>query len=466
MPSFRDIIRGIVSYFPEVETPKQKVPLRTKFLWSSLVLILYFVLTEIPLYGVPKSKYDTLAAFRVIFAGASGSVVELGIGPIVTAGIILELLVGSKIIDLDLSDPDDRSYFQAVQKLASIAFIVVTAFLYVIGGRYGTLTRNQELLVWAQLFAGCLILMFLDELSSKWGIGSGISLFILAGIAQQVFWSILSPFPSSLYGNRTVGVIPALLSEGRDAISRPGLPSLTGLIATFIVFVLVAVAYEVKIEFPLAFTRYGIKANYPLRLLYVSNIPIIFSSALFADITIISQTLWSRYRFSTNVWLKRLISILGNYQVTENGLKPVSGLAYYASGVRGPYALTADPVQALVYAILMIVLCVGFAVIWVLTSGMDADSVAEQLVSQEMGMPGLRVSKRIIASRLRRYIDSVTLLGGLLIGVIAVLADFTGAIGSGSGILLAVTIIYSIYESLVREKLLEIYPMARKIFGG
>ncbi len=462
MGLFRDIVRGIVSFIPEVETPKIKVPLRSKLLWSGIVLVLYFILTEIPLYGVAPSRYDRLATFRIIFAGSQGSIVELGIGPIVTAGIILELLVGSKIIPLDLTDPDDRSFFQASQKLASILFIVVTAALYVAGGQYGVLDRRTSFLVWLQLAAGCFILMYLDEVSSKWGIASGISLFILAGIAQTVFWAAFSPFTAPDV-DRVVGAIPALFTEGAMAITRGGLPDIAKLTATFIVFVAVAVAYDVKIVFPLSFARIGgYKASYPLRLLYVSNIPIIFTSALFGDIAIVSQTLWSRFGYSDNEYLRMLVRIVGEYQYVEGNLVPKGGLAYYTQPPSGMLSFSADPLRAAIYGTILITLCVVFSVIWVLTSGMDADSVADQLVSQELVMPGMRVSRKIIANRLRRYINSVTLLGGLFIGVIALLADLTGALGSGSGILLGVTITYSIYESLMKERLLEIYPIAKR----
>lgn len=51
-----------------------------------------------------------------------------------------------------------------------------------------------------------------------------------------------------------------------------------------------------------------------------------------------------------------------------------------------------------------------------------------------------------------RYIPTAAAFGGLCIGALSVLADFLGAIGSGTGILLAVTIIYQYFEIFVKEQ--------------
>ena len=124
MSLVRELFSKMNRAIPEVEKPKQMPSLKEKLLWTAIVLLVYFFLTEVPLYGLPRGGLDYLAELRVIFAGAQGSIVELGIGPIVTAGIVLELLVGSKIIQLDLTDPEDRKFFQEAQRVAAIFFIL------------------------------------------------------------------------------------------------------------------------------------------------------------------------------------------------------------------------------------------------------------------------------------------------------------------------------------------------------
>ena len=109
----RDIIYKIEHAFPEIDRPKRHVPLKEKFAWTVVALLLYFAMAEIPLFGIPETVQDYFQTLRVVLAGRNGSLLTLGIGPIVTAGIIMQLLVGSEIIRLDLSNPEDRRFYQA-----------------------------------------------------------------------------------------------------------------------------------------------------------------------------------------------------------------------------------------------------------------------------------------------------------------------------------------------------------------
>jgi preprotein translocase subunit SecY len=91
--------------------------------------------------------------------------------------------------------------------------------------------------------------------------------------------------------------------------------------------------------------------------------------------------------------------------------------------------------------------------------------VAKQLVDAGMQIPGYRRSGKAVEQILKRYIPAVTVLGGIIVGLIAGLSDFFGVFGSGIGILLSVGIIYQYYEILVRERAAEMYPAFRRIFG-
>ncbi len=467
MSWIREITAKINKAIPEVEKPKQTPSLKEKMIWTGIVLLIYFFLTEVPLYGVPRGGLDFLAQLRIIFAGAQGSIVELGIGPIVTAGIVLELLVGSKIVQLDLTDPEDRKFFQEAERVAAIFFILFEVSAYTLGGRFGNLTTNQALLAIAQLSLGSFLLMMLDDLTSKWGIGSGISLFILAGVAQRVMWGTLSPAIEKQSG-RYVGVIPALLTEGVGALYRGALPDLLGLIATFVVFIAVVWAYEIKVNIPIAHALYGgYRTKYPIRLLYVSNVPIIFAAALLGDVNIMAKIMWVRFGANPQGWAKYLVDIMGKFEADPitGSVVPVSGLAYYLTTPRGPSVLVQDPLRALIYLVTLVGASVVFAKVWVMTSGMDPRSVSEQLVGQGIVVPGRRSSVRIVAKTIESYIEAVTYLGGFIVGLLAALADFSGALGTGSGILLAVTIVAGFYETLMRERALEMYPRLKRFIG-
>ena len=194
---FLSLFKPIARAIPEIKAAERRVKFNEKLFWTALVLIIYLVMSETPLFGVEKTALGELAALRVIFASSRGSLMELGIGPIVTAGLILQLLVGSAMIDCDMSNPEDRSLFTTVSKVFSIVLTGVQASAYIIGGMYGSLSGPIALIVFLQLISAGVIVLLLDELVQKgWGFGSGISLFIMAGVAQNIFWQAFSPAPA------------------------------------------------------------------------------------------------------------------------------------------------------------------------------------------------------------------------------------------------------------------------------
>src|SRR5512139_1280063 len=191
---FLSLFKPIGRVLPEIKVPERKVSFNEKIFWTALVLMVFLVMSEVPLYGISPAAEDQFSALRVIFASSRGTLMELGIGPIVTAGLILQLLVGSAIIQCDMSDSQDRSLFTSASKVFSIALTGVQASAYIISGMYGTIAGPTTIIIFIQLLAAGLIVMLLDELIQKgWGMGSGISLFIMAGVAQNIVWQTFSP---------------------------------------------------------------------------------------------------------------------------------------------------------------------------------------------------------------------------------------------------------------------------------
>ena len=183
-----------VDVYPSITKPEGHVRFNQKLWTTTLVLIIYFMMTNVMIYGLSDSTLDIFSSFRAIMAGASGSIMHLGIGPIVTGSIIMQLFAGAKIIQLDLQNSNDKQLYQGVQKLLVLIMIPIESIPQV----YGFLDPSETLILdfgigWAntiivaQLFMGSYLVFLLDELVSKWGIGSGISLFIAAGVAQSTF---------------------------------------------------------------------------------------------------------------------------------------------------------------------------------------------------------------------------------------------------------------------------------------
>jgi len=473
---FLGIFNPLSRFVPEISPPKRSVSFNEKLFWTLTALALYLVMSEIPLYGVPTGQGLELTALRVIFASNRGTLMELGIGPIVTAGLILQLLAGSGMIACNFSDPEDRSLFTTASKVSSIVMIGVQASAYLIGGVYGSLTPTVSLVIFVQLMVAGIILMLLDELLQKgWGIGSGISLFILAGVAQGILWSAIAPTPPMQDG-KSYGAIIALIQTlmtrqplmssfiRLDIDGNPlNLPTMLGFFTTIAVFFIVIYVEGVRVELPISYARYrGFRSRYPIKLLYVSNLPVIFASALFANVYLFSQLFWSQPWGRNNFW----VNLLGTYEVSAGGQPtPVGGLVYYVISPQSIPEVIARPDRALVYTGIMIAFCIVFSLTWLEVGGLGPRTVAKQLIDSGMQIPGFRRSKKPIESLLNRYIPTVAILGGLTVGLIASIANFLGVFGTGMGILLAVGIIYQYYQLLMQERIADMYPALRRFLG-
>ncbi|MEM2419557.1 MAG: preprotein translocase subunit SecY [Candidatus Bathyarchaeia archaeon] len=470
---FLNAFKPLARFIPEIKAPERRVGFNEKLFWTAMALMVYLVMASIPLYGLRGEVTESLAPLRIIFASTRGTLMELGIGPIVTAGLILQLLVGSAMIECDMSKPEDRALFTAASKVLALILTGVQASAYIISGMYGQLPGTITIIIFLQLLAAGMIVMLLDELIQKgWGFGSGISLFIMAGVAQQIFMECFNPSPPvDDYGS--VGIFIALvqtLMSGKPVTGllwRRNYPSLVGLIATITAFLVIIYMEGVRVELPISYAGYrGFRSRYPIKLLYVSNLPVIFASALFANIYFFSFILWNNWSrpYGGNFW----IDLLGWYKQDPDSRQfvPAGGLVYYVTSPGNLSNVRNEPLRAFGYLTILVVFCVIFSLIWLEVGGLGPSTVAKQLVDAGMQIPGYRRSGKAVEQILKRYIPAVTVLGGIIVGLIAGLSDFFGVFGSGVGILLSVGIIYQYYEILVRERVAEMYPAFRKIFGG
>jgi preprotein translocase SecY subunit len=468
---FLNLFKPIGRILPEIKVPERKVGFNEKIFWTAIVLIVYLVMSEISLYGISANVTEQFGALRVIFASNRGTLMELGIGPIVTAGLILQLLAGSAMIKCDMSNAEDRGLFTVASKAFSIILTGIQASAYIISGMYGALPGPTVIVVFLQLIGAGVVVMLLDELVQKgWGLGSGISLFIMAGVAQNILWQTFSP-QSGLF----VGALSTLL-KGQETyqltnwiLGSGSYPSLLGFISTIVAFMVIIYIEGVRVELPMTYAGYkGFRSRYPIKLLYVSNLPVIFASALFANVYFFSQLIWSsvgRPAPGTNL----LTDILGTYGIANstisNQTQPMGGISYYLTSPQTIQNVAAQPVRALAYLGILVAFCAVFSLIWLEVGGLGPSKVAEQLMSSGMQIPGYRRSGKPIELILKRYIPVVTIMGGVIVGLVAGISDFLGVFGSGTGILLSVGIIYQYYELLMRERAAEMFPAFRRILG-
>ena len=469
--SLTDYIRKIVAkaepYLPQVPKPKRKISLQTKLLWCGACVTIYMVMGQTPLFGATTPEFDFLAFARVIFASQQGSLVELGIGPIVTAGLLMQLLRGSDILKFDFKKPEERGIFQTATKMLTYFVIIIEGAVYA-WAVYGPNIQDPTILgvIIGQLIGASIIVMFMDELIQKgWGLGSGISLFIACGVAQQILWSLFSPLAAGDGG--MIGIFPFIIQQAQlgmlfewtgfmDVFFRSNqLPSIFGLLLTIGVLLILVYTQGMKVEIPIVSTKYrGFAATYPIKLMYVSNIPVILASALTANAVFMGQMLWSQLNPRN---ASPFFNILGQFDPTSPST-PIGGIVYYITPPRGLDLVALDPMRAVLYVLFMIFIVVVFGKLWVELGGLSSKKAAQNLLDADVVIPGFRRSNAPVEALLNKYIPSVTILGSIILGLIAGVSDILGVFGSGIGILLTVDILINYYNQLVREKVEVVMP--------
>jgi len=467
--SFIDSLATLGQYLPAVSKPKEKPSLGQKLIWSIIAVVIYLIMASTPLYGITAASFfKNLILEQIIFASTAGTLAQLGIGPIITAGLIMQILAGSKLIQIDLNDPDDRIKFTEAQKGLAFIFILVESVLFgYVLARTSTTIGGSVLfisgIVILQLIVATFLILLLDEMIQKgWGLGSGVSLFILAGVMKIMFWDMFG-IASVSSQNLPIGFFPALISTLTShgnvlsliintSIKNPFQPDLVGLITTIVLIILTVYLTTMTIEIPVTSQRLrGIRRTIPLNFLYVSSIPVIFVAVLGSDIQLFAS-------------LTSYIS-----PSASNALNEVSGLFFFpppnANIPHSVYAVVLDPLGALEYSIIFIVLSIVFGILWVDVAGLDPATQAQQLVEAGIEIPGMRSNPKVIEGILARYIYPLAFFSSIIVGLIAVVATLLGAYGTGIGILLAVTIAIQYYSLLAYERSLEMYPLLKRLIG-
>lgn len=499
---------------PSVSRPIKRLTFKDKLKWTSIILFIYLVMTQIPVFGISERTFEEFKVFEILLGSKFGSLMTLGIGPIVTASIVLQLLVGSKILPWDLTTDSGKIMFQGTQKILSIILCFVEAAIFVGFGTLSPISPEFTNLVLFQLAIGGILVLFMDEIVSKWGFGSGISLFIVAGVSKTIIVRAFNPLtrggklPTPM--DPPSGVIPFTLTALGSGEVISALISLLPLLATIIVFFLVVYINAVKVEVPIAFGSIrGFGRRWPLKFLYTSNIPVILTSALLANFQLIARSMSGRgfewlgtfnqdgiatggliyfltvpgsntspglpgliitigffallgtilaYMFKLKTWkISILFSIIGG--VLWFVLLPNLGIP--AMTVIEPF----DIIRVITYTLFMVGGAVLFSYFWVITAGMDPKTVATQIHNIGMQIPGFRRDVRIIERVLNRYIPSLAILGGATVGFLAAFADFTNALGTGTGILLSTMIVYQLYEEITTQHLEDMHPVVRRFIS-
>ena len=475
MGNLLDRMEPLLAAMPAVKSPEGHVHFKNKLIWTLGILILYFALTNIPIFGIAPASMDMFAAWRALLAGANGSIVHLGIGPIVTASIVLQLLKGADILHIDTSETRGQVMYMGLQKILIIAMIIIEAAPNLVGGYlqpdptiaahfFGGSLFAVSFLIFFQVCIGGVLVVLMDEVVTKWGIGSGVGLFIIAGISQAIVNGFINWVPVA--DQYPVGFFPRLIAIGIDGgnyLTFFG-KDILAFVTTITIFLIIVYVESTRIEIPLAHAQVrGARARFPVKLIYASVLPMILVRVLQANIQMVGMIL-------SNAG----ITIFGKFNQTT----PLDGIMYYLAPINGPdqwmwwiHDLGHAPWQILlrlgIDTTIMVVGGAIFALFWIKTAGLDSKDVARQIQLSGMSIPGYRRNPQVLEKYLDRYIPRVTVIGGVFIGLLSVVANLFGVIGavSGTGLLLTVSITYRLYEEIASQQIMEMYPFMRTFFG-
>lgn len=397
-----------------------------------------------PLYGVSNLPSDPSHTVRVIMASNRGTLMELGLSPSMTSGLIVQLFTA-----LGLTSPSEDLH-EPFSNLVTLLVTLFQAVFSVYSGSYGSsLPFLKSFLIVFQLMSSGFILLLMDELlSSGWGMGSGSNLFIATNYCETVVWRALSVVTYSrgrfqVFEGALLALVHLFLKRKnkvravKEALFRKGAPNISSLLATGLVFCLVVYLQGLRVHLPLTHNKVrNSKTTYPVKLFYTSTMPVIIQNQVTSNCLAISSLLFRKY--PNNL----LSAVLGRWKDGE----PVGGLAWV---LRGPNNFKEEKVRFLLHAIYVVGSCGLFSRAWIEMSGSAPKDVARKLKEKDMTIIGYRQESTVKV--LYKYIPLAAWTGGFAIGIITVISEILGAIGSGTGILLAVGTIFGYYENWVKE---------------
>ncbi|KAH9385270.1 protein transport protein SEC61 subunit alpha [Nematocida major] len=458
-----DFVKPLVPFLPEVQSNDRKIMFQEKLLWTLIAILIYFVASQIPLFGIMiNDKADPVYWLRAMMAGNRGTLMDLGLGPILMTSSIIQFFNFMDILTIDENIKEDAVLFSAFQKCLALIITFGQALVQVSTGFFGApanLGLSVCCLIVFQLMMSGVIIILLDELLQKgYGLGSGVNLFIVANICESIVWKSFSPSVFNTgKGPEFEGSIISLLQLLKvrrnklealyEAFFRKNLPNIFCLLSTISMFCIVIYLYNIKLDLPLESTQVKTKhMNWGIKLFYVSSTPIIIQNQAITAFYRISRFLFDKF---PNKWF---IRIMGVWDLNESMMYvPVKGIAYYISPPASVLAGLKSPVHFLIYAVFMLTTSALLAYYWVEINENSPAEVGKQLSKQKLVVKGY--SAQGTQEMLNRYIPIAAILSGIIVGVISIVSDLLDTIGSGQNIILAVSIIGQYFELFVKEQM-------------
>lgn len=394
--------RPLAEFLPEVQSPAEDVPFRRKAVYTAGSLLVFFAGSQLRLYGIDTTMAadDPLFWAHTAYAGNFGTVMALGVFPLVVSEIATHILLGLKAVN-----PTDENRI-ILKGLLKVLISVVIPIGCALSATH--LGMRSAILASLQISIGGVVVIYLDEVLRKgYGLLSAIPLFTTANICATIFWKALR---AGVHGK---------LAE------------------TFAFFLLVLNLQGFRVALPVRRRRRSpdqeprFQANHHINISYLAYAPILFQAALVSSTYLFSQHLYMK--FGEN----KLVNLLGKWERSKRfaGFIPVGGIAYYLTTPPTLADAARDPVYACLYAALLLLGCALVSMAWFRVC-IHSKSYMTRLVGDQVSVTPAQADS-IPLSQWARRVFMVAFAVGLCVGALTLLAGFMGVIGSGTGIMLA-----------------------------
>lgn len=407
--------------------------LRKKILFVLGVLVVFRIAASLPIPGVDPTRLKALfegsqfLGLLNLFSGGALdnlSIVMLGVGPYITASIIMQLLtmIFPRMKEIYQEEGEaGRKKFNQYSRLLTVPLALIQGFsLLILLSNQGIISHSGVMdlaLNLAVISAGSIFLMWLGELISEYGIGNGISILIFAGIVSSMPITIQQTLIST-----SASQIPLIA-----AIVLAGIAIIAGVVIVSEGERPIPVSYAKRVRGMRVYG--GVSTHLPLRVNQAGVVPIIFA----LSILLFPQMIVNFTAQSSNEILRTIsTAILGFLSSTL-----FYGIAYFL----------------LVFLFTYFYTSVTF----------DPDQISSNLQKQGAFVPGIRPG-RPTSEHLSRILTRITLVGALFLGIIAVLpiimqavTGFTALAIGGTSLLIVVSVVLETVKQVEAQLVMREY---------
>ncbi len=399
--------------------------IRSKILFSLLILLIFRLLSSVPVAGIPaeaiKSLFEGTSMGDVLSAVSGGvletaSIVAIGLTPYINASIVFQLL-GTVIPALDETrkeGPEGRRKISMYTRLLTVPLAILQSFvIYSTLLGFGLITKlgPLELATMVATFtAGSVVMMWFGELISESGLGGGTSYLIMLGILAGIPGSIRSNFLTMDNLQKTLFIVISLI------------------MVTSVVIITTA-ERRVKVQYSRRVRTGGALESYiPIKLTQSGVMPVIFAMAFLSFPQLVGKFLVSKnYNEGLTNVAEKVLDFINNPYIKD-------GLTF--------------------------LLVIGFSFVY-LSVVFKTDELAENLQKQGAFIQGIRPGENT-SDYLQKISLRLAAVGAIFLALLSILPDLfvrvglvNGAVFSGTGLLIVIGVILEVkrqVESMVTTR--------------